>query len=59
VEMGGIEPPSTAVVICLLRVYPVKAFYSAPEFATGIQSDEPSPSKSPAVPSDITTQQSL
>jgi hypothetical protein len=36
VEMGGIEPPSTAVVMCLLRVYPVKSFYSAPEFATGI-----------------------
>jgi hypothetical protein len=35
VEMGGIEPPSTAVVICLLRVYPMESFYSAPEFAIG------------------------
>jgi len=36
VEMGGIEPPSTAVVMCLLRVYPAKAFYSALDFATGV-----------------------
>ena len=42
VEMRGIEPRSTAVVVCLLRVYPVKTFYSAPEFATGTYSDKPS-----------------
>jgi len=35
VEMRGIEPRSIAVVMFLLRVYPVKAFYSAPELATG------------------------
>ncbi len=34
VEMGGIEPPSTAVILRLLRAYLVKAFYSALTFAT-------------------------
>lgn len=42
VEMGGIEPPSTAVVMCLLRAYPMEAFYSALEFAIGSQTNEPS-----------------
>jgi hypothetical protein len=50
VEMRGIEPRSTAVVVCLLRVYPVKTFYSAPEFATGTYSDKPSLSLSPSTP---------
>jgi hypothetical protein len=36
VEMGGIEPPSTAVILRLLRAYPVDSLYSAPTFATGI-----------------------
>jgi hypothetical protein len=36
VEMGGIEPPSIAVIPRLLRAHLVKAFYSAPTFATSI-----------------------
>ena len=36
VEMGGIEPPSIAVSLRLLRAQLVKAFCSAPTFATSI-----------------------
>jgi len=36
VEMGGIEPPSIAVSLRLLRAQLVSAFYSAPTFATSI-----------------------
>jgi hypothetical protein len=36
VEMGGIEPPSIAVIPRLLRAQLVSAFYSAPTFATSI-----------------------
>ena len=50
VEMGGIEPPSTAVILRLLRVQLVRAFYSALTFATSIQVNRPSLSKSPAQP---------
>ena len=50
VEMGGIEPPSIAEDLRLLRAQLVKAFYSAPTFATSIQVDEPSLSESPANP---------
>ena len=35
VEMGGIEPPSIAVIPRLLRAHPVQAFCSASTFATG------------------------
>jgi len=34
--MGGIEPPSIAVIPRLLRAQLVNAFYSAPTFATSI-----------------------
>ena len=34
VEMGGIEPPSIAVSLRLLRAQLVSAFYSAPTFVT-------------------------
>ena len=34
VEMGGIEPPSIAVSLRLLRAQSVKTFYSAPTFVT-------------------------
>ena len=36
VEMGGIEPPSIAVSLRLLRAQLVISFYSAPTFATSI-----------------------
>lgn len=36
VEMGGIEPPSIAEDLRLLRAQLVKAFCSAPTFATSI-----------------------
>jgi len=36
VEMGGIEPPSIAVSLRLLRAQLVNAFCSAPTFATSI-----------------------
>ena len=36
VEMGGIEPPSTAELRCLLRVQPTLTFCSAPTFAVGL-----------------------
>ena len=36
VEMGGIEPPSIAEDLRLLRAQLVRAFYSAPTFATSI-----------------------
>ena len=50
VEMAGIEPASIAEDLRLLRAQLVKAFYSAPTFATSIQVDEPSLSESPANP---------
>ena len=34
VEMGGIEPPSIAVSLRLLRAQSVQTFYSAPTFVT-------------------------
>lgn len=34
VEMGGIEPPSIAVSLRLLRAQSVKTFCSAPTFVT-------------------------
>jgi len=34
VEMGGIEPPSIAVILRLLRAQSVETFYSAPTFIT-------------------------
>jgi len=34
VEMGGIEPPSIAVILRLLRAQSVETFYSAPTFVT-------------------------
>jgi len=34
VEMGGIEPPSIAEILRLLRAQSVQTFYSAPTFVT-------------------------
>lgn len=34
VEMGGIEPPSIAEILRLLRAQSVRTFYSAPTFVT-------------------------
>jgi len=49
VEMGGIEPPSIAVIPRLLRAQPVQAFCSAPTFATGTHVDRPSLKEVPHV----------
>lgn len=59
VEMPGIEPGSTAVVIRLLRVYPMKSFYSAPTLCIGNDVDGPSLSESPRTPSGETIEQAL
>jgi len=40
--MGGIEPPSIAVILRLLRAQSVQTFYSAPTFVTDTYVDEPS-----------------
>lgn len=52
VEMGGIEPPSIAFELRLLRAQSVKTFCSAPTFSTDTQVDGPSLER---VPRDIQT----
>lgn len=50
VEMGGIEPPSTAVSLRLLRVQSAEAFSSAPTIRADTLVDRPSLRKSPPSP---------
>ncbi len=52
VELGGIEPPSNAVILRLLRAQSVKTFCSAPTFSTDTQVDGPSLER---VPRDVQT----